>query len=236
MHWRGRWNSISRGCGSAGEPRADARGEGPLRGGVVQQEDAQEENQVIEEGVVGGEDDSDLEGRNDAEADEAEAAREKEHPDQCQFREEREEGSGGVEGVREVLHVPADPGGQGAVLIIVVHRGEVAPGLIAARDFHDARFEINPEPFPTQKIKAGSRWRAYSAESGAQPRGCKEERDKSGFEKHAVGLEAGELLSDRDERKKTDEADEERKTRPKIQDDADRGDEADPAEDQQHAI
>ena len=116
----------------------------------------------------------------------------------------------GVKPVRQVLHVPADPGGQRAILVVVVHRGEVAPGEVAARHFHHARFEIDAEPFPLQQEKARARGGMRAAEARAESRRREKERDESGFEQHSVRLVAGKILRRADERKKADEADRER--------------------------
>src|SRR4051795_12636333 len=79
---------------------------------VVEEKNAEDENEVVEEGVVGGEDDADLPRGDDKKADDAKAAREKEHPDKDKIESKGGEGSGGMEPMREMLDVPADPGGQ----------------------------------------------------------------------------------------------------------------------------
>ncbi len=60
-----------------------------------------------------------------------------------------------MEPVRQVLDVPADPGGQGTVLVVLVHRRQMAPFLVAAEQLHQARFEVNAEPLPLQQEQAG---------------------------------------------------------------------------------
>ena len=54
----------------------------------------------------------------------ANAPWEKEHPDQPKFQHQRSGGAGDVKPMREVLDIPADPGGQWAVLVVLVHGGE----------------------------------------------------------------------------------------------------------------
>ncbi len=61
-----------------------------------------------------------------------------------------------VEPVRQVLNVPTDPGGQGTVLVVLIHRGQVAPFGVAAEQLHQARFEVDAEPLPLQQEQAGA--------------------------------------------------------------------------------
>src|SRR5215813_7763933 len=121
--------------------------------------------------------------------------------------------------VRQMLHVPAEPRGQRVVLVIVVHRGQVTPGIVAARYFHDPRFEVDSEPFPAQKEQAQARRRMRRAQSRTKPRGREEERNKSRFKQHAVRLVAGKLLRSSDKGKKAHEAEEESGARPEVQND-----------------
>ena len=58
---------------------------------------------------------------------------------------------------------------------------------------------------PAQEEKAGARRRVRAGESGPESRRREEQRDEAGFEEHAVGLVAGEILrgADESERKQT---------------------------------
>ena len=78
-----------------------------------------------------------------------EAARKKEHPDKAEFGGQGHESSGCVEPVRKLLHVPANPCGQRAILVVVVHSGEVTPGVVAAGELDDAGFESRCGTIPS---------------------------------------------------------------------------------------
>src|ERR1700739_3111647 len=105
-----------------------------------------------------------------------------------------------------MLRVPADPGGEGTVLIVLVHGGEVAPLGVAAGDFGDAGFEVDTKPFPEKQKDAGAHWRTLRRETGTKSGRSEEKRDKAGFEEHAVGLVAGKIGCGGDEGQEADEA------------------------------
>src|SRR5438132_4725905 len=64
--------------------------------------------------------------------------------------------------VRQMLHIPADPSGQRSILVVLVHRGQIAPLRISAGDLCDARFEVDMEPLPLQEEEAGAYRRPHS--------------------------------------------------------------------------
>src|ERR1700735_424082 len=144
-------------------------GSNPFNEAIVEQEEAEREDDVIEKRVIRGEDNSDFKRRDDAKAGNAKRARQKEHPDEHQLDREREEHGEGVETMREVLHVPADPGGKRAILVVVVHGGEMAPGLVTARELRDAGFEVDAKPFPAEQEKAEAGRRVSASEAWQQP-------------------------------------------------------------------
>src|SRR2546426_10963710 len=90
--------------------------------------------------------------------------------------------------VRQMLHIPADPSGQRTILIVLVHRGQIAPLGISASYLRDARFEVDAEPLPLQKEETGVYWRPNWAPPWAGSRGGKEKRDESSFRQPTVGL------------------------------------------------
>ena len=124
-------------------PRAQTGRQESSEVGVVEQQNAQSQNQIIEEGVVAGDDDPNLQRENDPKQRDAEGARQQRHPNQDQLEAQREGRGAGVKPMREMLRVPGDPGGQRAILVIVVHGGEIAPFRIAAGDFGYARLEVD---------------------------------------------------------------------------------------------
>ena len=105
---------------------------------VIQQQESKRQNEVIEKGVVGGEDHANFPRGHNQEADHAPAARKKQHPYDDQFQRQGGERRCPMEPVRQVLDVPTDPGGQGTVLVVLVHGGQMAPFRIAAQQLHQA--------------------------------------------------------------------------------------------------
>src|SRR5438270_7503905 len=112
-----------------------------------------------------------------------------------------------MEPVRKLLHILANPCGQRAVLVIVVHGGEMTPGIVAAGELYNAGFKVDAEPFPPEKKQAETRRRLRSANARPQAGRREEERDETSFQQHAVRLEAGEILRGGNEREKTNQAD-----------------------------
>src|SRR5579863_2218554 len=100
---------------------------------------------------------------------------------------------------RQLMRIPADPGWQRAILVVLVHRAQVAPARIAAKIFCDARFEIDGEPQELQQEERRS-WREVAlAPTGSPTTGCEKKADEARAEQHPVGLIAGKILCGRDE-------------------------------------
>src|SRR5581483_6726895 len=157
------------------------------------------EDEVIQEGVIRGGNDDDLPGCDDEETDDADAPRQEKHEDKGQFHEERCPNGKGMEPVWKMLHIPADPGGERAILVVLVHGGEVAPFGIATEELNEAGFKVDTKPFPQNEELAGARRGGGCTEAGPEAARREEERNEAGFEQHAIGLIVGEVLSCRDE-------------------------------------
>ena len=101
-----------------------------------------------------------MHGRDDEEANYAKTARKKPHPDHEEFRNQNKKRASGMKRVRKLLYIPADPGREWSILIVLIHGREIAPRRIAAKIFGDAGFEIDREPNKEQEKKARARrWR-----------------------------------------------------------------------------
>ncbi len=135
-----------------------------------------------------------------------------------------------------MLRVPADPRGQRAVLVVLVHRGEVAPGRVAARQLHHARLEVDAEPLPQQQQDRRPRWRPPRSPPRQQPRRSQKEREKPRLQQHPIGLVAGEILRRADKRKEAREADHQHRARPHIRDQKHRRNQPHPAHRHQHVV
>ena len=168
--------------------RTETRGNKAKQKLVIEQQKAEREHEVIQKRVIRGEDDADLPRRDDEEADQAHAAREEHHEHQAQLQPQRAGNRGGMEPVRQMLGVPPDPCRQRAVLVVLVHGREVAPLRVAARQLHHARFEVDAEPLPLQQEPTGARGRIARAPSRHQAAGREKQRQKAGFEQHAIRL------------------------------------------------
>ena len=142
----------------------------------------------------------------------------------------------GVKPMRQMLDVPADPGGERAVLVVVVHRSEVSPGQVMAQYFHHAGLEINAEAEPHQQEPTRPRWRILFAKARTKTRGREEQSDEARFEKHSVRLITGKILRAADERKKRNPTNENGSARPKIEKQQQRSHQANPANDHERAI
>ena len=78
---------------------------------IVQEKNAEGKDEIVQKSVVGGEDYADLPGRDDEEANDATAARKEKHPGEDKLESESAKSAAGVKPARQMLCVPADPGG-----------------------------------------------------------------------------------------------------------------------------
>ena len=112
----------------------------------------------------------------------------------------------------------------------------MAPLGIAAGDFGDAGFEIDAEPFPEKEKDAGTNWWMTGREARAKPWSGEKEREEASFEKHAIGLVAGEVGRGADEREKADKADEEHAARKNVESEEKGGEQTGADDGHQHVI
>src|SRR2546427_11307908 len=99
----------------------------------------------------------------------------------------------------QVMRIPANPGGQRAVLIVLVHGRQVTPLWIAPGDLGYAGLEVNREPNPQQQKEARTRTGVAAAPTGPKSRRGKKQTDESHAQEHAVGLVGGKCLQRADE-------------------------------------
>src|SRR5580692_1632538 len=133
-----------------------------------------------------------------------------------------------------MLDVPSNPSRQRAILVILVHRREIAPLEIAYRDFCYAGFEVDAKPFPKQQIERRAVGRPRASKPGTESTGPKEEREEARLKQHSIGLISGEFARGADKGKKTDKADGKRGARPNIENQQYGGGHANPAKRGQH--
>ncbi len=203
---------------------------------VVEEEDGEDEDEVVEEGVVGGEDDACLPGGDDGKAGHAPGAGEEGHEDQDELHEEGGAGGGDVKPMGKLLEVPADPSWERAVLVVLVHGGEIAPGGVAGEELDEAGLEVDAEPLPEQEEGCGAGCETACAEAGEEAARGEKEGEEAGFEEHAIGLVAGEVLGGGDDREEAEEAEEERGAGPQVENDEGGSGHADPAEGSERGV
>src|SRR5580658_3313430 len=133
-----------------------------------------------------------------------------------------------------MLGVPADPSRERSILVILVHRREIAPLEIAARDFRNAGFEVDAEPLPQQEIKRRAHRRPGLSKPGPESTGREKEREETCLEQHSIRLIPREFSRGANKRKKTEKADDEHPARPNIEDQQNGGSHANPANRGQH--
>ena len=166
---------------------------------VIQQQNSQNQHEVIQKRVIAGRDDAQLQGRHDREQHNPKGSRKKQHPHQNEFENQREPRGPDVKPVRQVLRVPPDPGGQRAILVILIHGREMTPLRVAAGDLHDAGLEIDAEPQPLQQEKAGPRWRMPLAPTRTQARRREKHAHEASAQQHPVRLIGSKCLQGGDE-------------------------------------
>src|ERR1700757_16517 len=96
--------------------------------------------------------------------------------------------------MRQMLHVPPNPCGQGAILVVLIHSGEMTPLRVTAQKLRHARFEIDTKPLPLQEEETYTRRRMRCTQTWVQTWRRKKQGDESGFQQHPVGLIAREIL------------------------------------------
>lgn len=196
----------------------DERGCGRGRERRRRRENSEREHEVIEKAVVRRRDDRDLKRRENSERRESEISVSKHAEHEHELDRERRACREDVEPVRELVRPPADPRRERTVLVVVIHRGEIAPARIAARDLRDARLEVDTEALPQEDEAHGARRRLRLAPAGSQPARREDERGGGRFDEHPFGLVRREILRSGHERDETNSADDDARARRDVRD------------------
>src|ERR1700688_3428311 len=117
-----------------------------------------------------------------------------------------------------MLHVPADPCWQRPILVILIQGGEIPPLRVAARDFCDAGFEVDAEPFPKKQIERNANRRSVFAQAWPKSTRREKEGEEAGLKQHAIGLIAREISCRTHKGKKTHKANGEHSAWPNVED------------------
>src|SRR5258707_14296455 len=99
---------------------------------IIEQQEAEHENQIVEKRIVRRGNHADLPGRHNAETHDSPGPWQEPDPHDYQLQGERGKCGGSMKPMRKVLHIPADPRGKRSVLVILVYRREMPPFRVAA--------------------------------------------------------------------------------------------------------
>src|SRR5260370_23821756 len=136
---------------------------------VIEQQKPESQYQVIQERVVRRKYDADLPRRDNQKAQNSQSPRQKHHPREPQFQRQRSKSPRCMNPVWPALHVPADPSWQRPILVILVKRREGSPLRVAAHNFRNARFKVDPEALPHQQEQTRARWLTYFTPTRPNP-------------------------------------------------------------------
>ena len=202
-----RWCGLGRrvGTGQASRecyrrPRRPGLTPPPWPHPVVQEQEAEGDRQQVEEAVVAGDGDQPLQ------AHQRPGGREP-HPPRGQDQE-RDQALGRehqrrrplLEPRRQVVRVPRGPRRQALGLIVVLERGQVPPGGVAAAELGQRRSDHEAEQQPAQRRQRQARGRRVAPRARACAPGRQEDGEEAGFEQQPVPLEPEEVLADDVER------------------------------------
>ena len=171
-------------------PLADAPRHDSVGDPVVQQKQAQQDRQQVDEVVVAGGEDRQLHEDRHRRGEDAERTRQEDEERNDQLREKGEADAGLKQRFRQLVRVPRADMRQRLGLEIVVEGGEAAPRRIAARQLGKSRQEAQPEQQPVVKQHHQPRRRTGQ-----------EDREEAAFQQQVVPLEVHEHLSGMVERK-----------------------------------
>src|SRR4029077_10131112 len=172
---------------------------------IVQQKNPKRENEVIQKSIICSQDDSHLQERHEEETDYPGPPRQPEHPRHQQFQAKSYKRGSLVEPMRKLVRVPANPRRQWAILVVLVHGAQIAPGRIAAKIFRDPGFEVNREPQKPQQKERGPRRRLLLSQTWSPAAWREKITDKPRAKQHAIRLIAGKILCCRDKREEANE-------------------------------
>jgi hypothetical protein len=201
---------------------------------VVEDEDAEDDREPVEEAVVRREPDPRLDRREREEERPARLVRADHERGEQDLRHEHEERGRLVDGDRELVRPPADAGRKGGRLVVAHHGREVAPARIAAHELRDARLDMELEDEPEdERLRRG-------AGAGRVPRapapGRDEPADVGRLEEERVPLELEEDAPGDAEGEVEDPEDGEHEARGEPEDEGDARENADEGTPAEHGV
>src|SRR5439155_3598401 len=178
------------------QPPPDECGE-PAELPVVEQEEGERDRQVVEEGVVPGEEDRYLHTEHGDEDAAAHQRRPVHQERETELDDVDVEAAELVCPERHLVRVPANPGRERSGLVVGRHRREIAPGWVAEEPLRCARLDVQAEEQPEYQEDGDRVW-SWGV-PGMEAARRYEEREEGRLEEQIVPLEGEEVLPDRDE-------------------------------------
>jgi hypothetical protein len=167
---------------------------------VVEEGDAERPGEQVEEPVVAGRGDRDLQEEEAGRRDHAETTRAEDEEGEHELDREHDRAGDALRGVRQVVCVPARPRREGLRPVVVLEGGQVPPDRIAARELDPAREEHEAEEEQAQQEEDHRRRRPGAGRSEEAGRRGPQDREEAGLEEQRVPLELEEGRADRHER------------------------------------
>ncbi len=165
---------------------------------VVEAREAEAEREQVEEGVVAGEGDHDLQRREGQRSPMPESPWRGNEERRGQLDREHRRARAHLEPAGQLVRVPRKDGRQRLGLVVEAERGQVPPGGVPARELHEAGEEHEPEEKPPGKV-ARELGRVVVRLRPAQRPRDEEDAHQRAFEEERVPLEVVKDLAGRRE-------------------------------------
>src|SRR5207244_9762069 len=120
---------------------------------IIEQSDAKQEREQVEKTIVAGQENEQLQNHECEAAQMAQPAWKENQEGDHQLDEEHHRGTGLLKPVRQLVGIPADPGGQRLGLVVVEQRGKVVAGRLGGERFNGCGCEQQQEQRAAQETR-----------------------------------------------------------------------------------
>src|ERR1051325_1282817 len=190
---------------------------------VIHERQRQRDGEQIEEGVVAGGEDEQLQPHDARQRDAAGTSAEEDERWNGDFEQKHHHHRQALHALGLEVGVPRRPGGKGLGPVVVVQRGQVPPGRIAAGELHDARLEGQPEEEKPEQRQAQGRNPRLLPASGPRASRREQHGDQPGLEQQHVPLEGEEVQAHADKGEVEQPGEESAHPRPDVEHQEQRG-------------
>src|ERR1700686_835794 len=166
-----------------------------MEGKIIEQCKAKQNREEVEETIVAGQKNEQLQANQCATCKPAQTARCKDEEWNDELNEEQQPGGGFLECQRKLVCEPANPGWQRLVFKMKRERGEIPPGWVAAEQFNGAGLEHEPEQKQPQQPENDARGLNCPRPPRKQLQGGEEDCQETGFQQQDVPLKTEELAA-----------------------------------------